>query len=115
MSKKGVSAEDKRTRILEIFHEEDDVFNLKIIEKLGAKKGVIMQAVKDVVQSLIDDDLVKCEKIGISNYLWAFAAETSTKCQNDLKRLEEQNKSVQVLSPVRVYTFYWPWRLDEGA
>lgn len=48
--KKGVSAEEKRDRILDIFHETADVFVLKDIEKLGAKKGVIQQTIKDVLQ-----------------------------------------------------------------
>lgn len=31
-----------------------------------------MQTVKEVVQSLVDDRLVNCEKIGTSNYFWSF-------------------------------------------
>ena len=41
-------------------------FQLKELEKLGPKKGVISQSVKDVVQSLVDDDLVLKDKIGTS-------------------------------------------------
>lgn len=33
---------------------------------MGPKKGVISQSVKDVVQSLVDDDLVLKDKIGSS-------------------------------------------------
>lgn len=33
---------------------------------MGPRKGVISQSVKDVVQSLVDDDLVSKEKIGTS-------------------------------------------------
>ena len=43
-----------------------DTFQLKELEKLGPKKGVITQSVKDVVQSLVDDDLVSKDKIGTS-------------------------------------------------
>lgn len=39
---------------------------LKELEKLGPRKGVISQSVKDVVQSLVDDDLVSKDKIGTS-------------------------------------------------
>lgn len=39
---------------------------LKELEKLGPKKGVITQSVKDVVQCLVDDDLVFKDKIGTS-------------------------------------------------
>lgn len=41
-------------------------FQLKELEKMGPKKGVISQSVKDVIQSLVDDDLVAKDKIGIS-------------------------------------------------
>ena len=40
------------------------------IEKLAPKRGVVLQAVKDVLQGLVDEDLVHCEKIGISNFFW---------------------------------------------
>ena len=53
MGKKGLSLEEKRQKILEIYYEkvsqnfcdlttllQKEVFNLKEIEKLGAKKGV---------------------------------------------------------------------------
>ncbi|KAG2430269.1 hypothetical protein HXX76_010366 [Chlamydomonas incerta] len=86
--KKGVSAAEKRDRVLEIFHESSDVFQGKDIEKLATKKGVISQAVKDVLQSLVDDNLVHMEKIGISNYFWAFPSEASVMVENDVKRLE---------------------------
>ncbi|XP_038700568.1 meiotic nuclear division protein 1 homolog isoform X2 [Tripterygium wilfordii] len=67
MSKKrGLSLEEKREKMLQIFYESQDFFLLKELEKLGPKKGVITQSVKDVVQSLVDDDLVLKDKIGTS-------------------------------------------------
>lgn len=42
------------------------MFQLKELEKSGPKKGVISQSVKDVVQTLVDDDLVFKDKIGTS-------------------------------------------------
>lgn len=42
------------------------MFQLKELEKSGPKKGVISQSVKDVIQSLVDDDLVLKDKIGTS-------------------------------------------------
>ena len=58
MGKKGLSLEEKRNKILEIYLECKEVFNLKEIEKIGAKKGVVFQTIKDVNQSLVDDNLV---------------------------------------------------------
>jgi hypothetical protein len=52
--------------MLQIFYDSQDFYLLKELEKLGPKKGVISQSVKDVVQSLVDDDLVLKDKIGTS-------------------------------------------------
>ena len=72
MGKKGLNFDEKRKRILEIYYQKKEVFNLKEIEKIGAKKGVILQAIKDVNQSLVDDNLVETDKIGIGCFFWAF-------------------------------------------
>jgi hypothetical protein len=43
MAKKGVSAEEKRQRMLRIFRDSGSFFTLKEIEKLAVKKGIIQQ------------------------------------------------------------------------
>lgn len=99
MSKKrGLSLEEKREKVLEIFHESKDVFQLKDIEKLAPKKGVISQSVKEVLQSLVDDDMVHQDKIGISNFFWAFPSEAAVQQESVLAKLQkqaEQNKEQQ--------------------
>lgn len=71
----GVSAAEKRTRMLALLHETQDFFILKELEKLAAKsKGIVSQSVKEVLQELKDDRLIECEKIGTSIYYWAFPA-----------------------------------------
>ena len=40
------------------------------MEKLAAKQGVVLQTVKDVVDSLVNDDLIHEDRIGISKYYW---------------------------------------------
>lgn len=74
MSKrKGVSFEEKRIRLLQLFYERKEFFTLKELEKIAAKeKGIVAQAVKDVLQTLVDDGLVRSEKIGTSVYFWTF-------------------------------------------
>jgi hypothetical protein len=37
-------------------------------------QGVVLQTVKDVNQSLIDDNLVSSDKIGAANFFWSFPA-----------------------------------------
>ena len=75
MGKKGLSLEEKRKRILDIYYEKKEVFNLKEIEKIGAKRGVVFQAIKDVNQSLVDDNLVQFDKIGSGAFFWALPSE----------------------------------------
>ncbi|KAF6253902.1 putative MND1 domain-containing protein [Scenedesmus sp. NREL 46B-D3] len=91
MSKrKGLSLEEKRDKVLEVFTESADVFVLKDVEKLAARKGVVLQTIKEVLQSLVDDGMVNQEKIGSSNYFWAFPAEQSTKIINDIERTKHE-------------------------
>lgn len=74
MSKrKGLSAEEKKSKMLQIFYQKKDVFQLKELEKIAPKEqGIIVNSVKDVLQSLVDDGLVDTDKIGSSLYYWAF-------------------------------------------
>lgn len=38
--KKGLSLDEKRQKLLEIYYEKKEVLNLKEIEKWGPKKGI---------------------------------------------------------------------------
>ena len=76
--KKGLSLEEKRKKMMEIFYETKDVFLLMDLEKIAPKmKGITSMSVKDVVTSLVDDGLVDTEKIGTSVYFWAFPSKAS--------------------------------------
>lgn len=92
MSKKrGLSLEEKRTRLLEIFFEKKEFFQLKELEKIAPKlKGITSMSVKDVLQSLVDDDLVDSDRIGTSNYFWAFPSKASNQRKRKSKDLQEQ-------------------------
>lgn len=92
MSKKrGLSGEEKRTRMMEIFFETKDVFQLKDLEKLAPKeKGITAMSVKEVLQSLVDDGMVDCERIGTSNYYWAFPSKALHARKRKLEALNSQ-------------------------
>ncbi|XP_038880241.1 meiotic nuclear division protein 1 homolog isoform X3 [Benincasa hispida] len=101
MSKKrGLSLDEKREKMLQIFYESQDFFLLKELEKLGPRKGVISQSVKDVVQSLVDDDLVSKEKIGTSVYFWSLPScagnqEEREEALAKLKAIELKHKELK--------------------
>lgn len=97
MSKKrGLSLEEKRERLLAGFHDSEDVFVLKEVEKMGVSKGVTIQSVKDVLQSLVDDDLVHQERIGASNYFWAFPSEEAVRLEMELQELQKRKEGLEV-------------------
>eukprot|EP00162_Nutomonas_longa_P002889 comp13549_c0_seq1/m.18855 comp13549_c0_seq1/g.18855 ORF comp13549_c0_seq1/g.18855 comp13549_c0_seq1/m.18855 type:complete len:203 (-) comp13549_c0_seq1:59-667(-) len=90
---KGVSAEEKRTRLLEIFTESADFFQLKDLEKIAPKqKGIIVQSVKDVLQSLVDDNLVTSDRIATSNFFWALPSNMAMKRKQRIEDLEDKKE-----------------------
>ncbi|KAI0733067.1 meiotic nuclear division protein 1 [Fomitopsis betulina] len=94
MAPRGLSAEEKRVKLLEIFHETKDFFQLKELEKLGPKmKGIVSQSVKEVLQSLVDDGLVQADKIGSSNFFWSFPSQRGAMMQNRLVSVKESQAS----------------------
>lgn len=93
--KKGLSVEEKRTRLQELFHEKEEFFQLKELEKLAPKeKGIISQSVKDILQSLVDDGLVDSEKIGTSTYYWSFLNNASNTVENKLEKITAEMEEV---------------------
>ncbi|XP_071742358.1 meiotic nuclear division protein 1 homolog [Rutidosis leptorrhynchoides] len=79
--------------MLQIFYDSQDFYLLKELEKLGPRKGVISQSVKDVVQSLVDDDLVSKDKIGTSIYFWSLPSCAGNQLRNVTKKLESELQS----------------------
>jgi len=85
-----LSVEEKRVKLLEIFHETKDFFTLKELERLAAKRGVVSQTVKDVLQTLVDDNLVELDKIGISNFYWSFPSARGSALTNKTANSERE-------------------------
>ncbi|KAK9324168.1 meiotic nuclear division protein 1 [Lipomyces orientalis] len=97
-----MSAAEKATRLLAFFHDSLSFFAIKDIERQGAKStGINSMQIKDVLQSLIDDGLVRCEKIGSGNYYWSFPSDASRsralKFETMRKKVEAGNENVTLL------------------
>ena len=114
MSKKrGLSIEEKRQRMLQLFHEKKEFLLLKEVERVAFKeKGIVSQSVKEVLQSLVDDDMVNSDKIGSSVYFWAFPSnslvmkkkklnELTVKLNKDSQRSKELCNAISELSKDR--------------
>lgn len=84
-----MSLEQKREECLKVFTESAEFFNAKEVEKLASKRGLPAQTVKDVLQSLVDDNMVVVDKIGIGNYYWAFPSAVGQKRKAALAGLED--------------------------
>lgn len=93
MSKRGLSNDEKKKRMLEFFHEKQEFFQLKDVEKLcSQEKGITVQTIKDVLVSLVDDGLIESDKIGTSIYYWSLPSNALNKRQNNISMIEKKLK-----------------------
>lgn len=97
MSKKrGLSLEEKRSRMMDFFFEKKDFFLLKELERQCPKeKGITSMSVKEVVTSLVDDGMVDTDKIGTSCYFWAFPSKAS---QNRKRKIADLTTNLEDLN-----------------
>ncbi|GJQ15659.1 hypothetical protein GpartN1_g7450.t1 [Galdieria partita] len=96
--KKGLSFDDKRTRMLEIFTESKTFFTLKELEKVAPKqKGIVLPSVKEVLQSLVDDDVVSSDKCGTQTVYWCLPSQAVQKKRCKIASLTENLQTKYVL------------------
>lgn len=93
---KGLSFEEKRKRMSDIFKDDPSFFHLKDIEKLGTKRGIIYQSIKDVLDSLVNDNLVETDKIGSSSFYWALPSKIYQVKKNLLDKNKEQIENLKL-------------------
>ncbi|MCP9260602.1 Mnd1 family protein, partial [Dirofilaria immitis] len=111
--KKGLTAEEKRSRMLELFHESNEFFQrqdvneavaklrnfqMKDLERIAPKqKGIIPQSVKEITQLLVDEGLVECEKIGTFVCYWAFPSQSMITRKKQLQELDEKISNLETI------------------
>ncbi|KIM22343.1 hypothetical protein M408DRAFT_291299 [Serendipita vermifera MAFF 305830] len=89
-----MSSDEKRVKILELFHETKDFFQLKEIEKLASKKGVVEKTVKEILLSLVADGLVQSDKIGASNFFWSFPSAQGATLRNKVNAAQQEHENL---------------------
>ncbi|KAI9632794.1 Mnd1 family-domain-containing protein [Dioszegia hungarica] len=117
MAPRGLSAAEKKIKMLEIFHETKEFFTLKEMEKHGPSKSfdtshplhfswtrstppflpdasVAQQTVKETLDDLVGDGLVNFDKIGTSNYFWAFPSAAGAAKQAAVDKANKELESV---------------------
>ncbi|EFA08150.1 meiotic nuclear division protein 1 homolog [Tribolium castaneum] len=92
--KKGLSFEEKKARMLQLFHETGDFYQMNELEIIAPKeKGITANSVKEVVQALVDDGSVDKDKIGSSVYFWAFPSKLLNAKKRKLNELQTKLES----------------------
>jgi len=94
MSRKSLSREEKCAKLLKIFHDTNEFYSLKELEKLAKETGMVIKDVKEILQSLVDDGRVESDKISQSLYFWSFANRIH---QTKQKQLDELRKTEAAL------------------
>lgn len=84
MGKKGVSAAEKRQKMIEMFQSECAVYTSKEVQKHAPKTGIVAGAVEQVLKEVVGDDLVKEAKLGGTLFYWSFPGEAATKKRAEL-------------------------------
>ena len=96
MSKRrGVSAQEKRARVLAQLRESKRPWTGKELEKSAKKLGFHPMAMGDVLQELLDDGLCCKEKIGSSNYIWSFPSTAFKHASKKRRLLEERANELE--------------------
>lgn len=69
--KKGLSHDEKKVALLEMFHNTLVFYTLKEVEKVAPSVGVVSQSVKEVLEALVAEDLVIQDKVGAQQLFWS--------------------------------------------
>ncbi|OAF71123.1 Meiotic nuclear division protein 1 [Intoshia linei] len=91
--RRGLSNDEKRSRTVKFLQNKDECFQLKDLEKLLSKyEGINSMKVKEILKSLVDDDMIESDKVGMSNYFWCFKAK---KVEKLITLKEKYTKSIE--------------------
>ena len=94
MPKKRTTAAEKLVILRGIIVEGKCVWNLKELEKAGTKKGIVTQAIKDVLKNLCDENLVDTDKIGSGAFFWSFSSKARLRAENKIAALEKESEEI---------------------
>jgi hypothetical protein len=81
----------KQATILAWFHKTSVAYSIKDLEKLlPAVASINGMQVKDFLQALSDDNLIRVEKIGSGNWYWSFPSDTRKSKESALRKAREE-------------------------
>lgn len=65
MGKRGLSFDEKRIALRDKLQSSGSFFDMKELEALARKIGVIPQAVPEVIEALVSEHVVMNDKVGV--------------------------------------------------
>ncbi|CAE8619037.1 unnamed protein product [Polarella glacialis] len=96
MSKrKGLSFDEKKATLLGAMNKEASFYTLKELESLGKSKGVIPQAVKEVVEGLCADGEVQTDKVGSQVFFWALPSQRTSALRTKKQKLDVESEKLR--------------------
>lgn len=96
MNRERLSRDEKLKRLLDLLHEKDTLFTLPELEKAAQKeKGIVANTVKEILEELVLEGLVKEEKIGVPKYYWAFRSDAHVAAKAALQKAQAENKELE--------------------
>ena len=109
--KKGPSAEEKRRMLQEKVMASKSFFNAKELEKMAAGVGISGMIFKKELQTMIDEDMIVCEKIGGGNFYWKLPGDAA----NALNKVRTQMHPAHLASQfVRSFRGFTGWPREVG-
>jgi DNA-binding transcriptional MerR regulator len=91
---KGLSREEKRQRLLRIFHEDQEFYQCKDLEKIAKDKGLNPSQIKDLLNDLLDEELINIEKVASSLFYWSFPNKFLKTKEKTVAELRTQNNDL---------------------
>jgi hypothetical protein len=91
--RKPLSMAEKQTKMLELFHETASFYTYKEIERLADKqKGITPQSAKDVLDELVSQQKVSCEKLASQTLYYALPSQDITRRKRVRARLDSETE-----------------------
>ncbi|EHL00360.1 putative Meiotic coiled-coil protein 7 [Glarea lozoyensis 74030] len=86
----------KQSKILDFFRTTTSVYTLRELEKcLPGVAGINGMQVKEYLQALSDENLIRVEKIGSGNWYWCFVSEERKRREGVLKGLKNEKGGLE--------------------
>ncbi|KAH6675649.1 meiotic nuclear division protein 1 [Halenospora varia] len=95
MAPKNLPPAAKQAKILEWFRESMNVYTLKELEKgLPSVASINQMQVKDYLQALQDENLIRVERIGSGNWYWCFMSDAKKTKENMFNGLRAEESKL---------------------